>query len=132
MNQTQSGLNPRFWECECDERYIHHRAIQYCPRCEACQQDQPDGRLDEIAAQLQTTFTELQRAFAAAVSDILEAGYSQSTHVSAASTWMASAVHEKTAGRQHPNGSGTPMKDDDRCLEAAYEDRFCPPDNGEA
>lgn len=43
---------PAFWDCECEENYIHPRNISRCGRCGAKRDDQPDARLDEVKEML--------------------------------------------------------------------------------
>lgn len=38
-----------FWDCECDERYIHLKSEPMCPVCGAKADESPDSRFDEIA-----------------------------------------------------------------------------------
>ncbi|GAB4404199.1 MAG: hypothetical protein OHK003_32160 [Anaerolineales bacterium] len=42
---------PLFWDCECDERYIHPAGEDVCPRCEARREDQPNSRANEVITQ---------------------------------------------------------------------------------
>ncbi len=37
-----------FWDCECDEYYIHPVYQDECLMCSARREDQPDARVDEI------------------------------------------------------------------------------------
>lgn len=53
MEEHQSGTtvfhtSDDFWDCECDENYIHSKLIYHCPECGAEQDDQPDARIEEI------------------------------------------------------------------------------------
>jgi len=41
-----------FWDCECDDDFIHSIHTWQCRRCYATQDEQPDSRLDEVAARL--------------------------------------------------------------------------------
>ena len=45
---------PNFWDCECDEDYIHIRSPEdvCCTRCHATFDEQPDSRTNEVAALL--------------------------------------------------------------------------------
>ncbi len=41
--------DPRYWDCECENYYIHAKADRLtCPECAACESDSPDARLDEV------------------------------------------------------------------------------------
>ncbi len=43
--------DPRYWDCECEENYIHDKRVgTFCPRCRTRAQDQPDSRPEEIRA----------------------------------------------------------------------------------
>lgn len=42
------NLDERFWDCECETRYIHHKNHLACNECFARQYEQPDSREDEI------------------------------------------------------------------------------------
>lgn len=41
-------LNPDFWDCECDEHYIHTATQEACPICDARRDEMPDSRQSEI------------------------------------------------------------------------------------
>lgn len=40
--------NPHFWDCECEDRYIHPKSDKTCSRCGSESCDQPDSRDDEV------------------------------------------------------------------------------------
>ena len=41
--------NENYWDCECEEDYIHERAKKkYCVKCNSLHFNQPDSRQDEI------------------------------------------------------------------------------------
>ena len=41
--------NENYWDCECEEDYIHERAKKkYCVKCNSLHFNQPDARQDEI------------------------------------------------------------------------------------
>ena len=41
--------NPKYWDCECEEDYIHLKAKkQYCSNCNSLHFEQPDSRQNEI------------------------------------------------------------------------------------
>jgi hypothetical protein len=40
-----------FWDCECDNNYIHRAEEQECQICNCKAEDQPDSRLPEILAE---------------------------------------------------------------------------------
>jgi len=37
-----------FWECECEEDYLHTFTQPECPACEAKRDESPDARLAEV------------------------------------------------------------------------------------
>jgi len=39
---------PLFWDCECEQEYIHPAFVESCPACGANRAEQPDSRLEEI------------------------------------------------------------------------------------
>jgi hypothetical protein len=39
---------PDYWDCECDENYIHFHQAERCPRCGAERDSQPDARVFEL------------------------------------------------------------------------------------
>jgi len=39
---------PTHWDCECKENYIHPKTLDYCPKCDVFQDDQPDSILSEV------------------------------------------------------------------------------------
>ena len=52
QQRIDSTTDPRFWDCECAEVYIHSKSIDtYCPLCKADQfhDVHPDARVLEIA-----------------------------------------------------------------------------------
>jgi len=40
-----------YWDCECEQDYIHAKNEQLCSRCYAIPDDQPDSRIDEVFEQ---------------------------------------------------------------------------------
>ena len=44
-------LNENYWDCECEEDYIHKTSEdRYCPKCDCISVEQPDSRQNEIDA----------------------------------------------------------------------------------
>ena len=39
---------PLFWDCECEESYIHSCLDEDCPVCEVTQEESPDVCVDEV------------------------------------------------------------------------------------
>jgi len=48
--ETTGGitLNLDYWDCECDDNYIHFKARTNCSKCGAIQEDQPSSRSNEV------------------------------------------------------------------------------------
>ena len=44
--------NPAYWDCECEKNYIRPKSKPKCDICNACEDDQPDSRANEVAAAL--------------------------------------------------------------------------------
>jgi len=40
--------DPRFWDCECIDQYIHSENESRCNTCGAYREDQPDTRISEL------------------------------------------------------------------------------------
>jgi len=43
-------LTSEYWDCECEENYIHTRSEKKCCICGAFRSDQPLARLSEVVA----------------------------------------------------------------------------------
>jgi hypothetical protein len=39
---------PLFWDCECEEDYIHPATQEVCLACNTRREDAPDARVDEV------------------------------------------------------------------------------------
>jgi hypothetical protein len=39
---------PLFWDCECEEDFIHPASESGCPRCGSQRERAPDARVDEV------------------------------------------------------------------------------------
>ena len=37
-----------FWDCECEENYIHALIEENCPACGATREEAPDSRVNEV------------------------------------------------------------------------------------
>ena len=37
-----------FWDCECEENYIHALIEENCPACGATREEAPDARVNEV------------------------------------------------------------------------------------
>jgi hypothetical protein len=45
MNEITTDL---FWDCDCDDDYIHTKTQMECPVCKVTQEDAPDSMKDEV------------------------------------------------------------------------------------
>lgn len=45
-------LTDKFWDCECEENYIHPYSEDTCPICGAERDTQPDSCVNEVVALL--------------------------------------------------------------------------------
>ncbi len=43
---------PDYWDCNCDEDYIHQKSCDRCDQCEAVPDEQPDSHKTEVARML--------------------------------------------------------------------------------
>lgn len=41
-----------FWDCECEDWYIHPMEVKACSRCGAQQEDRPNSRTNEVLSLL--------------------------------------------------------------------------------
>lgn len=48
MSENVFETVEQFWDCECDEKYIHSKTQIECPVCGARADEMPDSRRDEI------------------------------------------------------------------------------------
>ena len=39
---------PLFWDCECEENYIHSCTEETCPACGTTREEAPDARVNEV------------------------------------------------------------------------------------
>lgn len=37
-----------YWDCECQDQYIHPKTVAYCPICGCHSSDQPDSMRHEV------------------------------------------------------------------------------------
>lgn len=42
-------LDMDFWDCECDEDFIHSRFREFCIRCGSLRSEQPNSRANEVS-----------------------------------------------------------------------------------
>ena len=45
-------LNSNYWDCECEENYIHKKSKTFCSKCGAEEENQPDSHANEVEAML--------------------------------------------------------------------------------
>jgi hypothetical protein len=70
---------PLFWDCNCEEEYIHPATDEACPACNTRREDAPDARVEEIfrytyAFHLPPVLVNTLAAAAEAVAPALTAG----------------------------------------------------------
>ena len=42
-------LNNHYWDCECEQNYIHEKSkLLYCHKCGYAQDEAPDSHVDEV------------------------------------------------------------------------------------
>ncbi len=41
-------INLEYWDCECEQNYIHSIKEDFCKTCKTLQEDSPNSRCDEI------------------------------------------------------------------------------------
>lgn len=41
-------LSEKYWDCNCEEKYIHRNSIAECPVCGAFRNQMPDSRQNEV------------------------------------------------------------------------------------
>lgn len=52
MKKEQVGdlvLTSDYWDCECEDNFIHPKSQKSCSRCGALAEDQPDSRANEVS-----------------------------------------------------------------------------------
>lgn len=142
---TFDALTPNFWDCECEQHYLHHTSIPHCPRCGTFREDQPDSHVEEVAEHLQEIFAELFQHFSLAIGQLLEIerqyasgpltellAHGQSTNLP---SWAASVLADRMAfllAKQRETAeTAQPPETEDGWLEAAYEDRSSLPETGD-
>jgi len=48
MKLMKPLFNPEYWDCECEENYIHKQPRNYCPKCGAVEGDHPGSWVHEV------------------------------------------------------------------------------------
>jgi hypothetical protein len=53
--------SPRYWDCECQENYIHKKTVTlHCPICGCNEEDMPDSMLTEVIQMLTDKINKLK------------------------------------------------------------------------
>lgn len=47
---TQVELTDKYWDCECEQDFIHSKNCDMCIYCGALKDEQPDSRVNEVKA----------------------------------------------------------------------------------
>jgi len=42
------ATDPLYWDCECEDHYIHRKDHKECKRCGCIEEDMPDSRVAEV------------------------------------------------------------------------------------
>jgi hypothetical protein len=50
--RTSATTTPFFWDCECEDNYIHPKTETTCSICGVRHDEQPDARLQEVLRML--------------------------------------------------------------------------------
>ena len=50
QEDPNSGTTPQYWDCECEDNYIHPSTQALCETCGVFGDEQPDSRVDEVIA----------------------------------------------------------------------------------
>lgn len=77
---TTIQTNPKFWDCECYQAYIHHDSMLSCARCGAYRDEQPDSYENEVKTHLQEALDEILKGFGNAIGDVQQMCASQPAH----------------------------------------------------
>jgi hypothetical protein len=48
MNSMNPLFNPEYWDCKCDDNYIHKKPRNYCPSCGASENNSSDSWSHEV------------------------------------------------------------------------------------
>ena len=48
MKSLKSLFNPEYWDCVCEENYIHIKPSNYCPKCGSVESLCPDSWVHEV------------------------------------------------------------------------------------
>ena len=46
------NLSDEYWDCECEENYIHSVKSEFCRECGSLRENQPNSRSEEVIAML--------------------------------------------------------------------------------
>lgn len=52
VDELKIVTTPDFWDCECEENFIHPVYEESCPKCGHSREEQPDSRVNEVSAML--------------------------------------------------------------------------------
>ena len=47
-NPKSIETTPDYWDCECEDQYIHPNSERICDRCSCVREDQPNSRISEL------------------------------------------------------------------------------------
>ena len=49
-NDDEVQTTPYFWDCECEDKFIHPKSVDMCLACGAASGNQPDSRVSEVVS----------------------------------------------------------------------------------
>lgn len=62
MTTRELELADQFWDCECEDLYIHPVTKRRCLACGARRDDQPNSRVNEVSERFQIPEWQIRRA----------------------------------------------------------------------
>lgn len=48
MEIAEVAVTPDYWDCECEDHFIHPKDCEKCLVCGAIRNEQPDSRVNEV------------------------------------------------------------------------------------
>ncbi len=55
VKSSKVVTTPFFWDCDCENDYIHPKSVVVCNFCHAWEEESPDSRLNEVMDMLEQT-----------------------------------------------------------------------------
>lgn len=57
--QNELILTPDFWDCECENNFIHRKAESFCKICQRFAEEQPESRANEVKKFLESEYNDI-------------------------------------------------------------------------